>query len=67
MSFTFFGWQTTHASNQRREVFTIDQLHREEDHTVSVADIEHPADSGMGNLPGDANFIQNPAGLLVRG
>src|SRR5258708_36671843 len=45
------------AQKQRREVFTVHELHRDEWLAVNVSDIENTAHVGMRHLAGYANFI----------
>ena len=53
------GRQPAHPANQGREVFAMDELHGVEHLARSFADIEHPADRGVGNLAGEPHFLED--------
>ena len=56
--------QPAHAPEQRREIFASDELHREEDHALRFADVEHAAHGRVGNLAGEPHLGEDP---LARG
>ena len=47
----------TAGANMRRQIQTVDVLHREEEMSVGIADIVNAADVGMGDLPRYAYLI----------
>ena len=49
--------QSPDAAQQRIQILAVEILHREEVETFDESDIVDAADVGMGNLPGDADFI----------
>ena len=56
--------QPAHAPKQRREILAPDQLHREEDHALGLADVEDPADGRVRDLTREPHFVEDP---LARG
>src|SRR5205085_9859132 len=53
----FLDWESPDPLQQRGEVLTVDVLHREEMSATVFADVVHPADVRMRNLPGEAYFV----------
>ncbi len=52
--------QPPDATQQRRQILSIDELHREELESVDVADVMDAADVRMRDLPRDARFGMKP-------
>ncbi len=60
-------WQSADAPQQRREILTVDVLHREKVLTAGFADVVHPAHVGMGDLARETNFLmksREPIGVM---
>jgi hypothetical protein len=49
-------WQPPDAAEQGREVLAVHILHREKRQPVHLADVVHPADVLVRDLPGEAHF-----------
>ena len=54
------GRQPSDASQQRRQVFAVHVLHREERLAVGFADVVDAAHVGVRHLPRDADFLAEP-------
>src|SRR4029079_19589497 len=53
-------WQTADAPQQRREIFPIDVLHREEMLAAGFADVVHAAHVGVRDLARETHFLMKP-------
>ena len=54
-------------AEQCGEILALDELHREEDLAVGLADVEHAADGRVGNLPCEPHFLEDPLALGISG
>ena len=52
--------QATDAAQERSQILSVDELHREEMTTLDLAHIVDAADVRMRNLPGDPNLVEEP-------
>ena len=48
------------AAQRRREVLSVDELHRQEHASFAFADVVHTTDVRMRNLASDADFFMEP-------
>jgi len=62
----FVGGEAADAAQQRREVFTVDVLHRDEDVMVDLDDVVKPADVRMRDLAAGAGLTIEPRARVVR-
>jgi hypothetical protein len=51
------AWQTPNAPEQRRQVLTVNELHRDEMHSVDFTDVIHATNIWVGYLAGDAHLV----------
>ena len=56
----FGGRQSADPSQQGREVFAVDILHRKERNSIDLADVIHSAYVWMGDLAGHPDFALEP-------
>ena len=54
------GRKPSNASQQRRQIFAVHILHRDERLAVGFADVVDPAHVGVRHLPRDADFLAEP-------
>ena len=50
--------QTTDATQERRQILAVDELHRQERQSIDLTDVVDTADVGVRHLPGGANLFQ---------
>jgi len=53
----FVCWKPTNATQQRREILSIDELHRQEVTATTLADVVHAANIWMRNLAREFDFL----------
>jgi hypothetical protein len=59
--------QPADSTQQRREIFTVDELHREKVLAAGFADVVHATHVRMRDLPGEPNFLmeaRQPLGAI---
>ena len=54
-----FGRQTARALEERREILSLHELHREEDRLAGFANIEDPAHRRVCDLPRESHFLKD--------
>ena len=59
------GGQSADAAQQRGEILTIDELHRDEELPVDLGDVVQAADIRMRDLSADAHFFVKARGVAV--
>ena len=57
------GRQTARALEQRGEILSLHELHREEDRLAGFADVEDPAHRRVGDLPREPHFLEDAAAV----
>ena len=53
-----FRWESADVMDECLEVFALHELHRQEDLSALLADIEHAADSGMRDPSRKPRFVE---------
>src|SRR5580704_5764634 len=52
----FVGREAANATHQGGQVLAVNIFHGQESNAICIADVEHAANVGMGDLPSDAHF-----------